>query len=271
MKNNIDYSVIISTCDAFSDLWDAYFDFFKKNWADCPAKVYLVTDKETSRRFDGIEIIAAGAGAEITERLAKALEKINTEYILFTLEDYFLIQKIENAKLDNALQFMNEENVDYIRLYGASQYYLRKEGARESVSYPGFYFRDISEGNYKVSLYAGLWRTDFMRKTLGKKQNAWQYEVSLTQMARDLDACCVISNNREFPILDVIRKGKLLHRAKKYLKENGCSLPSREVIAYRAEFSIWFRTKLRHIFPQKSFSKIKRVMVRRGHRFYSKD
>lgn len=47
---------------------------------------------------------------------------------------------------------------------------------------------------------------DFMDKTLTKKLNAWQYEVALTNMARQLNARCADSRRGEFPILDVIRK-----------------------------------------------------------------
>ena len=269
MKNDIDYSVIISTCEKYSDLWDIYFNLFKKNWPDCPAKVYLVTDAATDRCFEGVEIISAGEDTEITERLDKALSIVDSRYILFTLDDYFLTEKIDNSKIDTALRFINDHSVDYVRLYSASRHYLRREGAQESFDYPGYFFRDISEGNYKVSLYAGLWRTDFMRKTLKEKRNAWQYEVALTQMARDMDARCAISNHHEFPILDVIRKGKLLHKADSYLRKNGYHLNTRQIISYRVEFSIWLKTKMKHILPRGIVNRMKKAMVRRGHIYYS--
>lgn len=272
MKSSLEYSVIISTCDKFSDLWDIYFELFFKNWHDHPAKVYLVTDAPTDQYYEGVEIVAAGEGTEITERLRKVFETIDTKYLLFTLDDYFLTQHIDNSKIDTAFSYMDDEAVDYVRLYGASKYYLLKERAQESAKYPGFFLRDISEGNYKVNLYAGLWRTDFMKKTLGDTPlNAWQYEVSLTQKARDLKARCALSNNREFPILDVIRKGKLLHRADRVLRENGYVLTTREKIAYSTEFSIWSKTKLRHILPGSELKKLKQFMIKRGHTYYSKD
>lgn len=271
MIKKAEYTVIISTCDKFSDLWDIHFDLMKKAWGDCPAKVILATDNKTDSKYDGVEIISAGEGTEITQRLAKAIEYVNTKYVLFTLDDYFLTEKIYNSKLESAVSFMDDNGVDYLRLYKASRGYLKREEAVKSEDFSGFYFRNISEGNYKISLYPGLWRTDFMKKTLKEPMNAWQYEVALTPMARELSAVCAISNNCEFPFLDVIRKGKLLHRAKRFLNSNGYSLDSRELISYRGEFKIWFRTKLRHILPRRVFKRAKKIMVNHGHQYYSTD
>ena len=58
-------------------------------------------------------------------------------------------------------------------------------------------------------------------ETLKKKDDAWQYEVALTQMARELSARCADSRRGEFPILDVIRKGKYLQRLKN-ISEQSC-------------------------------------------------
>lgn len=52
-----------------------------------------MTDKPTNRTFKNVTVVAAGEGTEITERLQAAMPLIKTEYILFTLDDYFLTKK----------------------------------------------------------------------------------------------------------------------------------------------------------------------------------
>ena len=66
MENN--FTVIISTCDKFSDLWDANIQLLNQNWADRNTETFLVTDKPTERKFENVKVIAAGEGTEITER-----------------------------------------------------------------------------------------------------------------------------------------------------------------------------------------------------------
>ena len=41
MEMNEDLSVIISTCDKFSDLWDANIQLLNQNWADRNAETFL--------------------------------------------------------------------------------------------------------------------------------------------------------------------------------------------------------------------------------------
>ena len=261
--------ILISTCDKFSDLWDAHILLMEENWPNRGGNTFLVTDAPTSKTYHDVKIVAAGEGTEITQRLMVALEKVHTKYILFTLDDYFLTQSIDNSKLSHAIDFMEEEGVDYLRLYPATKHYLKREGAVASERYPGFYHRNIQEGDYKIVLYPGLWRTDFMRSTLDKPMNAWQYEVSLTETARRLGAHCAISNRNEFPFLDVIRKGKVLRKAHRYFEENPIYSSDREVMRARDEWMLSLRTVLRHWLPEPLFRKAKAFMVRRGETFYS--
>lgn len=269
MEAGNSFDILISTCDGYSDLWDANILLFNRNWADRRGQTFLVTDVPTEKEYENVRIIASGAGTEITERLAMAVENVRTKYILFTMDDYFLTKPIDSGKLCRAIDFMEKENIDYLRLYPATKHYLKREGAVQSGEYPGFYHRNIDKGEYKVSLYPGLWKTDFMRMTLSKPMSAWNYEVELTDMARRVNARCAISNNGEFPFLDVIRKGKILRKANRYFKKNPIYRSEREVMKAKDEFVIRFRTCLRHTLPRPIFEKIKRMMVSHGKKFYS--
>lgn len=263
------FEVIISTCDRFSDLWEANIRLLKEAWPDRPARIHLVTDRPTDRHFDGINIVCAGVDTEITERLSAALEQIQAEYILFTLDDYFLTKPIHTRDIQRGIDFMSDNHIDFLRLYPASRHYLRRDGAVPCTGYPGYYIRDISEGNYKITLTPGLWRTDFMRKTVHDRMNAWEYEVALTSMARELSAVCAISNHDEFPYLDVVRKGKILRKANRYFKTHPIYHSDREVMKLRDELKLSLRTLIKHILPKKQLKKLKKVMVKRGYAYYS--
>ena len=268
MTNNIDFEVIISTCDKYSDLWDAHVLLMNQNWTT-RRKTWLVTDAPTQRSLDGVELICAGVGTEITQRLKVALERVEAEYILFTLDDYFLTMPINEEALQRSLSVMREENLDYMLLFPSFRFELRREGAVEIPGHPGYYLRDTSEGNYKISLYPGLWRTDFMRKTLDKPLNAWQYEVALTPMAHQMNARCAISNNHEFPFLDVIRKGKVLRKADRYFQRNPIYQSNRPVRTVWEEVKLDTRTWIGRVLPKPLFKAAKRLMIKLGMEFYS--
>lgn len=265
----LEYEILISTCDKFSDLWAANIQLLNENWPDRNAKTYLVTDAPTDRGFDGVEMICAGEGKEITDRLRIALERVKSEYVIFTLDDYFFTQPIDQSKIRDIVDFMERNAVDYTQLYPQPKHFLKRDGAKEYAQHPGVYAVDLTEGNYKVVLTPGIWRADFMRKTLTGSLNAWQYEVSLTEAARKLGAKCATSNCGELPYLDVVRKGKLLRKANRYFRQNPIYHGQRPVISWSVEAKLWVRTQMKFWLPKGCLRLIKKILIRCGMKFYS--
>lgn len=255
-------TLLIHTCDKFSDLWDTHAMLLNKNWADRNIDTFLVTDAPSSRAFEGISLISAGIGKELSERAAVALTHIRTEYVLVTLDDYFLTKPIQTEKIAALIDVMEEENLDYIRLFSDPNSVEKMKG------YNTIYTVELS-GNYKVNLYPGIWRKSFIDETINDPLNAWQYEVSLTKIAREIGAKCAMSKGKEFEILDVVRKGKLLHKANRYLKKHHLYNGPREVIDYKDELKIFVFSTGKRILPPQIAKFVKRILINRGVKFYS--
>lgn len=253
-----DLTVMIQTCGKFSDLWEPHIHLLNQNWPDRP-RTLLVTDDPAETHFPGVEVFAAGAGLHLPQRLAAVLPRIESKYILLTLDDYFPIYPISTGKITRLVEIMEEENLDYIRLFPDPPSFRRKQN--------GLYAIDLTV-DYAVNLYPGIWRKDFLEKTL-ICADIWAYEVSLTHTARRENARCALSKGREFPILDVVRKGKLLHKAARYLKKHGLYHGSREVISRREELRIFVFNTGKKLLPRPARQWVKARLRRRGWRFYS--
>ena len=264
---NSDFTILISTCDKFSDLWKANIQLLNQNWPDRNAETFLVTDKPTDCEFPGVTVFSAGEGNEITERLRAVLTYVKTEYVLFTLDDYFLTKPILSSAIADDIEIMRAQGLDYLRLFRMTRKSLKNRKATELEK--DIFLLDNQAGDYIVSLYAGLWRKDFMEKTLGQPRNAWQYEVALTEMARQLHARCADSRRNEFPILDVIRKGKVLTKAQAYFDKNPIYSGNRETMKRRDEWMLALRTWLREWLPKPLLRAAKAAMRRRGYTFFS--
>lgn len=183
------------------------------------------------------------------------------------MDDYFLTQPIDNKEIIDDLNVMQKHRLDFLRVFVMSKKHLRNRKAVEIEK--DIYLLDNYAGDYIVTLYAGIWRKDFMEKTLTENLNAWQYEVSLTRKARELNARCADSRRGEFPILDVIRKGKVLTKARKYFNENPIYKGNREDMKVKDEWMIAFRTWLREWLPKPLFNLSKAIMRHRGYKFFS--
>ena len=70
-------------------------------------------------------------------------------------------------------------------------------------------------------------------------------------------------------IADVIRKGKVLTKARKYFDENPIYKGNREDMRAKDEWMLEFRTWLREWLPKPLFNLSKAIMRRRGYTFFS--
>lgn len=265
LKNNL--TMIIHSCDKFSDLWDAHVTQLEKFWPDRNIPTYIVTDKENERAYEHVSVLAAGEGAELSERTACALEEINTEFVFVTLDDYFLIKPVSNEVIGGLLDMMEKERLDYVRLF------LRPKCKRSArmKEYGKKIYRIDTRDRYSVNLYAGIWRKSFLAATVREKKNAWQYEVSLPRIAREVGARCAMSNEGEFVILDVVRKGKILHKAHRYLKKHDLYHGDRPLISRSYEIKLWFRTWAVRLMPKWVTNAARNFMIKRGHHYFSQE
>ena len=205
MKN---LTMLILSCDKFSDLWDGHIKLLEQNWPNRDMKTYIVTDSPSDKSYPGIEIISAGTEVEWSDRLAYALKHVDTDYVFITLDDYFLIKKVDDRSIVDLLDMMDKEKIDYVRLFPRP-----KKATMEELSGYKKIHRVRTTGNYSVNLYSGIWKKAFVESTVKTPLNAWKYEVSLFKRAPEYGAICAVSLRNEFQILDVVRKGKLLHKA----------------------------------------------------------
>lgn len=255
-------TMLISSCDAYSDLWDGHVELLNRNWPDRDFRVLLVTDKPTDKAYEGVEIVAAGADTEMPQRIACALEHVDTPYVLLTLDDYYPVNCVCDERIDSLLEQIEELGIDYLRLF------KRPRPKREISGHEGLYWVDL-DGNYRVNLYAGIWRAEFLKATVGEKLNAWQYEVSLTGKAREYGAVCAASLGGEFETLDVVRKGKILHRAARYFRTDPVYQGDRGLCPLSHEAQIAVRTCMTEHLPKGVIDVMKHVMTKFGFKFYS--
>jgi hypothetical protein len=262
------YTLLIHSCDKFSDLWDAHIKLLNRNWPDRNCRTIILTDSKNEQSFPNVEVMAAGDGEEITGRIKYALNHIDTEFILVTLDDYFPTKRIDSSRIERLIDIMKKNEYDYLRITP------RPKSGRIATDDENVYRLSLN-GDYRVNLYVGLWRKDFMAKTLGSKTlNAWEFEVTLTENAKKVGGKCAMSLGNEFPILDVVRKGRLLPKAVRYFKKNDIYHGNRPPMPYSAYFKLGIKevgSKTLSLLPNHLYQQIKKLCVAIGMNSFSVD
>ena len=106
MANELDkVSLLVSSCDLYEDAWNPFFQLIYRNWPQHPNNIFLLSEEKTFNcDYMNIETINTKKGTPWTERLRFALDKIDTEYVLFSLEDYFVHAYVNNEAFIDAVK-----------------------------------------------------------------------------------------------------------------------------------------------------------------------
>ncbi|WGS86790.1 hypothetical protein [Methylomonas sp. UP202] len=169
-------TVLVNTSDSFEDCWEPFFTLFKRYWPNCPFPIVLNTELK-GFELDGLNIscskVAEGETRRLTwsECLARCLDKIDTPYILYFQEDYFLEEPVKEEYIHEFLNEMREGRADVIRLMelGGSGPWQPTENK--------LLWRVAKSSRYLLGLQAGLWRKSTMQSHIRLHENPWQFEI----------------------------------------------------------------------------------------------
>jgi len=163
-------AVVVSSCDAYSDLWVPFFNLFWKFWPDCPFPVYLVCNH---KKFSGqkVKSLCVGDDLDWSQNLRKVLLQLDSEFVLFMLEDFFLRRRIHNKSVVDALEFLGKLKGDMLRLVP----YPRPDDRVDGFPLLGH----ISAGApYRVSTQGAFWRREALINLLRDGESIWEFELN---------------------------------------------------------------------------------------------
>ncbi len=173
------YTVVVSSCDKYEDLWDPFFKVLQAEWPQLGQEqipVVLNTEHKTYE-YDGLNIRTMQFYGEDdnpswTKRLRRTLETIETEYIIFLLDDFYMQDKVRSDRIDQCIRWMDDNR-------RISMFCFKETYASANINdgkYKGFERRPLF-GKYKFNCQAALWRRDRLICYLKKDENPWEWEV----------------------------------------------------------------------------------------------
>lgn len=168
MKNN-DCSILINSCDKYSDVWEPFFSCFKEYYSDCPYKIYLNTEtKNYSYKGFNIDIINSDVNVKWGKRFQNSINKIDTEFIFVVLEDFFLEKAIVQEDINKCIRVLKDNK-------NASVVYLVSDTDGLMKDNTGFAI--IPEGTeYRLNSCPAIWRKSDLLKYVKKNDDPWAWE-----------------------------------------------------------------------------------------------
>lgn len=174
-------SLLVSTSDNYQCAWYPYFELIKIYWKNHPKSIFL--NCETKGYIDeslNIQIIYGGREKTWSERLYNCLKQIRTDYIIFSLEDFFLTGQVDDDAIEQCVKWMDEnKEIAECRLKSSNLKCLQIKDA-----YGRFRIAN-SDTPYRLDTQVAIWRKKDLLGFLNKKEDPWHFETDGTQRIKD--------------------------------------------------------------------------------------
>lgn len=171
-------SVLVSSFDGFSACWAPFCHGIARYWPDAPP-IRLLTN---FANFENGQVSSLPVGDDKgwSDNIRVALQSVETTFVLYLQEDYWLQSPVDNAQLEHYLQLMGQHGAHYLRLTPSPP-----------PDSPSSFEPNIgllaTEAEYRTSLQAAIWRTETLRQLLAAGESAWDFELIGTPRSRGYD------------------------------------------------------------------------------------
>jgi hypothetical protein len=170
LSNQISCAVVISSCDAYSDLWVPFFSLFWKYWPDCTFPVYLVGNHQKFLDEKIVSLNIVGDFLNWSQMLHKALSGLDTEYVLLMLEDFFLRRRIQTQQILVILKFLDQLDGQMLRL-------VPRPPPDDRITDFPLIGRIRPGAPYRVSSQGAFWRRKTLIDLLRDGESIWEFEL----------------------------------------------------------------------------------------------
>ena len=229
-------TILLVSYDGYSDMWPTFFECKDTFWSDCPYPVVLANN-EKDIDIRNVRVINCGKDAQWSTRTRKALESIDTKYVMFLLEDLFISDVVKTEKIERAIDLMDKEGINYYKIMTFS-----KINTNNFKNYE--YLKQIPASlPYGISLQAAIWEKNHFLEMIGAEDyNPWVFEVRRLEDEKNSNEpyklVGVYDNRNIMNICHMVVQGKFLRKAVKKMLQLGIHVDtnSRKIMSRRENF-----------------------------------
>lgn len=167
-------TLLVMSCDKYHSAWYPYFSLLQKYWSEHPERIVLSTETLTYSKSDlQIKCIHSNADATWSSRLKNCLETIKDDFIIFSLEDYFIQDIVKTDRIEECLQYMKDhQDVAVCRLFNNSD----PEDQLQDEVIPDFFIADRNVG-FRLETQFALWNRKILLSFIDESESPWEFEA----------------------------------------------------------------------------------------------
>lgn len=193
-----DLTILVNSCDKYEDAWEPFFKILKLQWPECEQYKFVLNTETKVYNCDflNVETVCGGKERTWSQRLKYALEHIDSDYILYLLEDFFLLEKVSNETFEEALKLIQSGNdIGYIGLkYQKKREYRNPDDEDNSVR---FIEKDKVVSVNRINSMSALWNKKWLLSLIREHETPWEFELYGSERSRRTPEKVLIINNSD--------------------------------------------------------------------------
>lgn len=180
METNI--TLLINSCDKYEDAWHPFFECLFHFAGELPYPIVLNTEKKqySTDRYE-IRCVNELPSRHPTwsKRLLHVLDTVETDYVFFLLEDYFLKDAFDRERLEIVRDYMDRHPDVALTDVGPHWAATPEEAARNRAedSQMEDDFVERNKASFNITCTPGVWRVTALREILRPHEDVWDFEI----------------------------------------------------------------------------------------------
>ena len=165
--NPSEVTIVVNSCDAYSDVVKIFEIALKEYWPDNPFKVIINKESNEILNYSNKEKLSKTWG----ERLLDLLQKVNTPFTILVFDDFILEGIVDTNKIYSIINLLKDD-------IKSSVFYLNPICVKDHIDDITEDYRLLKDNiDYRLNSTPSVWKTKELIRYTDKIDNPWSWEV----------------------------------------------------------------------------------------------
>jgi hypothetical protein len=167
-------TIVINTCDAYSDVWELFFKSFEEYWKDCDYNKVLNTE---SFNCNLSNVITHNFNETSTldnwgKRFKQTLQDLDSDFVIMLYDDFILEGNVNQNKIKQCISWLKDKTNQDICAF----YFIHSQNENiDDGKFDGFECLPL-KADYKLNSAPALWRRDKLISFIEDNDSPWAWE-----------------------------------------------------------------------------------------------
>ena len=167
-------TIVVNTCDDYSDVLEIFFKAFEKWWPNCPYPIVINTESNQYASSFPARVhtsVSNGNTDDWGARLLSTLIEIESVFVLMVYDDFILEEKVDSDQIQKAILLLESQD------HAAVTYFINTSLPLMTSDSENLFVPIKDSIEYRLNSSHGIWRRKVLMDYTAPGDTPWAWEV----------------------------------------------------------------------------------------------